>query len=154
VAGRQLTVDLTGDTPQRVARVNVSALLRPAITGDADPLGQNRFSALRSFAVSTCDATVADCTSDAGFRQVFRSRPDAFPAAAFRPTAPQLNLRTFPVRPSRATHVRLEVTASQCTGGPRYAGELDADPVNLTDCATSSPAAQQVRVSEFQVFSR
>jgi hypothetical protein len=152
VAGKQVTVDLAGDTPRTVASVNVSALLRPAITGDADPGTQNRFSALRSFAVLACDATVADCTTDAGYHRVFTSAPDAFPAAKFRPTAPQLNLRTFSFTPVQATHLRIQVLTSQCTGGPDYAGEQDADPATTTDCTTGSPFAQRVRISEFQAF--
>jgi hypothetical protein len=154
VAGRQVTVALAGKGPQLVRRVNVSALLRPAITGDADPGTQNRFSALRSFAVLACDATVSDCSADAGYHQVYRSAPDAFPAGAFRPTAPQLNLRSFTIKPTRATHLRLEVLASQCTGGPRYAGEQDNDPAATTDCTAGSPFAAQVRVAEFQAFGR
>jgi extracellular elastinolytic metalloproteinase len=154
VAGRQVTVDLAGDAPQAVSVVNVSALLRPAIAGDADPGPQNRFSALRSFAILTCDATVADCTADASYHTVFTSAPDAFPGGAFRPVASQLNLRTFHVNPTRATHVRIQVLASQCTGGPRYAGEQDADPAAATDCTAASPFATQVRIAELQVFTR
>ncbi|GAA4173396.1 hypothetical protein GCM10022251_71350 [Phytohabitans flavus] len=154
VAGRTLTVDLAGDLPQRVSVVNVSALLRPAITGDADPNTQNRFSALRSFAVWACDATKADCAAGAGWRRVYRSPSDAFPSGNFRPTAPSLNLRQFRFDPTPATHLRLEVVASQCTGNPLYAGEQDADPAAATDCATASPFATQVRVSEFQAYTR
>ncbi|GAA4707890.1 M36 family metallopeptidase [Phytohabitans rumicis] len=154
VAGRTLTVDLAGEGRQLVSVVNVSALLRPQITSDADPIVQNRFSALRSFAVWACDATRADCTTDAGYRRVYRSESNAFPAGAFRPTAPSLNLRTFRFNPVHATHLRLEVLASQCTGGPLYAGEQDADPAAATDCTTASPFATYVRVAEFQAFTR
>jgi hypothetical protein len=153
VAGKQITVRLAGDGPQQVRRVNLSALLRPAITGDADPGSQNRFSALRSFAILACDDTVQDCATDAGYHQVYRSAPDAFPGGAFRPTAPQLNMRSFDFLMTKATHLRLQVLTSQCTGGPRYAGEQDADPATTTDCTTGSPFAQQVRVAEFQAFS-
>jgi hypothetical protein len=58
------------------------------------------------------------------------------------------------VLPVLATHIRIVVGASQCTGGPLYAGEQDNDPRAATDCATASPFAQQVRISEVQVFSR
>src|SRR5437764_125393 len=94
VAGRTLTIDLPGDRPQLVSTVNVSALLRPAIAGDVDPGGQNRFTALRSFVVLACNAMAADCSTDAGYHQVFASPADAFPGGAFRPVASQLNLRT------------------------------------------------------------
>jgi extracellular elastinolytic metalloproteinase len=132
----------------------VSTLLRPAIEGDADPGGQNRFTALRSFAIWACDATVADCADDASFRRVYTSPSNAFPGGNFRPVAPQLNLRTFRFTPTAATHVRLEVLDSRCTGNPLYAGEQDNDPNNATDCETASPMAQVVRVSELQVFTR
>ena len=152
VAGKTVTVQLAG--PQLVSTVNVSALLRPAVTGDPDAGGQNRFSALRSFAVLACDATVADCATDAGYHLVFQSAPDAFPGGGFRPVASQLNLRTFHFNPTRATHLRLRVLSSQCTGNPRYAGEQDNDPTAATDCTTASPFAAQVRIAEFQAFTR
>jgi hypothetical protein len=154
VAGQTVTIDLAGDQPQTVARLNVSAMLRPAITGDPDPAGQNRFSALRSFLIQACNATLADCTQDSSYSTVYASAPDAFPGGAFRPVAPQLNLRTFPIAPVQATHLRIVVVASQCTGGPLYAGEQDNDPRAATDCATASPVAQQVRIAELQAFSR
>jgi hypothetical protein len=154
VAGRTVTVDLAGDQPQTVASVNVSAMLRPAITGDPDPGGQNRFSALRSFIIQACNATLADCSQDSSYATVYTSAPNAFPGGAFRPVAPQLNLRTFPITPVQATHLRIVVVASQCTGGPLYAGEQDNDPRAATDCASASPFAQQVRIAEIQAFSR
>lgn len=152
VAGKQVTIDLAGDTPVNVQSLNVSALLRPAVNGDADPLAQNRFSALRSFAVLTCNAAVADCSQDSSYQEVYRSAADAFPGGAFRPTSPQLNLRTFDVHPTLATHVRVVVLSSQCTGNPLYAGEQDNDPRANTDCATASPYRDQVRIAEVQVF--
>jgi hypothetical protein len=156
VAGRQITVDLAGDRAQTVNTVNVSALLRPASTtpGEADPGSQNRFTALRSFEILACDASAADCAVDTSYRQVLRSTPDAFGGGAFRPVAPQLNLRTFHFNPTRATHLRIRVLASQCTGGPLYAGEQDADPAAATDCTAASPFAAQVRIAEVQVFTR
>ncbi|MEJ3743925.1 M36 family metallopeptidase [Actinomycetes bacterium KLBMP 9797] len=154
VAGRTLTVDLAGDRRQLVSTVNVSAMLRPAIEGDPDDGPQNRFTALRSFAVWACDATVADCADDASFRRVYRSETNAFPTLSFRPTAPTLNLRTFRFAPTPATHLRLEVLASQCTGNPAYAGERDADPRAVTDCTAGSAFAPVVRIAEFQAFTR
>jgi hypothetical protein len=154
VAGKRVTVDLAGNLPVPVNTVNVSALLRPAIDGDVDTGGQNRFTALRQFTVLACDSTSADCSSDAGYHEVFRSAPDAFPAGAFRPVSSQLNLRTFHFNPVRATHLRIQVLSSQCTGNPRYAGEQDNDPTAATDCATASPFAAQVRIAEFQAFTR
>ncbi|MGW4679539.1 M36 family metallopeptidase [Micromonospora taraxaci] len=154
VAGRQLTVALPGDGPQTVKRVNVSAMLRPAITGDADTGSQNALSALRSFAVSACDATTTDCADPARWKRIYTSADDAFPGGAYRAYVRDINLRTFAVPTTVATHLRLEVLASQCTGGPQYAGEQDADPATTTDCATASPARAQVRIAEFQAFSK
>jgi hypothetical protein len=151
VAGKQITVDLAGGI-QLVQDVNVSAMLRPAIAGDADPGGQNRFTALRSFELQACVAFLHDCTSADDFHTVFVSAPDAFPAGAFRPTAGQLIMRTFHIHPTVATHLRLVVLSSQCTGNPLYAGEQDQDPRASTDCATASANAPIVRISEFQAF--
>ncbi|MFG3696722.1 M36 family metallopeptidase [Micromonospora sp. NPDC047620] len=154
VAGRQVTVALPGDAPQVVKRVNVSAMLRPSITGDADPGSQNSLSALRSFAVSACNAKTTDCADPASWQRIHTSAADAFPGGAYRAYVRDINLREFPVPTTLATHLRLEVLASQCTGGPDYAGEQDDDPATTTDCATASPARTQVRIAEFQAFSK
>jgi hypothetical protein len=154
VVAKQVTIDLAGDLAQPVKKVNVSALLRPEIGGDADAGPQNAFSALRSFQILTCNAASADCTQDSGYRVSFTSAPNAFPGGAFRPFTPQMNLRTFSFTNRPATHVRLRILHSQCTGGPLYAGEQDDDPTAATDCATASPAAAQVRIAEVQAFTR
>ncbi|MEV4760122.1 M36 family metallopeptidase [Micromonospora sp. NPDC049559] len=154
VAGKRVTVALPGGQPRTVRKVNVSAYLRPSINGDVDAGTQNRLSALRSFSVLACNAEVADCSVDANYRRVYTSRPDAFPAGKFRPYSRDLNLRSFDIGRTVATHLRLEVKASQCTGGPEYAGEQDDDPNNATDCATASQFRAQVRVAEFQAFER
>jgi extracellular elastinolytic metalloproteinase len=107
---------------------------------------------LRSFAILACDATRSDCGQDAGYAEVFRSADDAFPGGAFRPVSPQLNLRSFTIHPTLATHLRIQVLASQCTGNPLYAGEQDNDPRAATDCATASGFRSQVRIAELQVF--
>jgi extracellular elastinolytic metalloproteinase len=167
VNGRQVTVKL-GDEPVHVAEVQVSAALRPAISNDADSGTQSRFSALRSFDILACDATsgLDDCTGAAGYRTILRSAADAFPGSRPRPVAPDLTLRAFDVVPTEATHIRLVVRDSQCTGGPDYTGE--ANPVNdpvfsNPDCASEeltpdravlSPPTEQVRAAELQVFSQ
>jgi hypothetical protein len=135
-----------------VSRVNVSALLRPQISSDVDGGPQNRFSALRRFAVWACNEAVSDCSVASSFRRIYTSPSDAFPAGNFRPTASQLNMRTFSFVPTFATHLSIEVLTSQCTGNPRYAGEQDNDPRAATDCTANSPFAQHVRIAEFQVF--
>ena len=155
VAGRQITVDLAGDRPTLVNRVQVSAMLRPADAGnDADPGGQNRFTALRQFQVLSCDsATGADCTTDAGYHPVFTSAPDAFPSGVPRPRAPELTMRSFRIPPTLATHLRLRVLSNQCTGAPAYAGEQDNDPRAVSDCTTGNPTvAHTVRIAEFEAF--
>ncbi|MCU7726372.1 M36 family metallopeptidase [Actinoplanes sp. KI2] len=152
VAGKQVTVDLAGGV-QKIRRVQVSAMLRPAIATDPDGAAQSRFSALRQFRVLACtaSATVA-CADAAEFRPVYTSRADAFPSVAPRPRAPELIVRSFPIPPTYATHLRFEVLTNQCTGGPDYAGEQDADPRAATDCGTASAQALNVRVAEFQAF--
>jgi extracellular elastinolytic metalloproteinase len=139
--GRQVTVDLPDTGAKLVSRVQVSAF-------------NGGYRGVRAFEVLTCDATRgADCATDAGYKVAYTSPADAFPAGAFRPKTPQLNLRSFGVRPTPATHVRLRVVHNQCTGGPVYAGEQDNDPRAATDCATASTAGQSVNAAEFQVFS-
>jgi hypothetical protein len=154
VAGRQVTVDLAGGV-QQVRRVQVSAMLRPPITGDPDPGTQSRFSALRQFRVLACEAKgTVDCSRAADFTPVFTSPADAFPSIAPRPRAPELIIRSFDLPPTRATHLRLEVVTNQCTGAPDYAGEQDSDPRANTDCSTASPQARNVRAAEFQAFAQ
>ena len=43
---------------------------------------------------------------------------------------------------------------NQCTGTPDYAGDQDDDPDNVTDCATGSVQAFNVRAAELQVFQK
>jgi extracellular elastinolytic metalloproteinase len=153
VEGRGVVVDLAGDA-QRVSRVQVSAMLRPEIIGDPDAGPQNRFTALRQFRVLACNAAgTVDCTDTSDFTLAFTSPADAFPSVAPRPRAPELILRSFDIPDTDATHLRFEVVTSQCTGGPDFAGEQDADPRAGTDCTTNSPQAGVVRAAEFQAFS-
>ena len=154
VAGKQVTVDLAGGA-QTVRRVQVSAQLRPPVTGDPDAGTQNRYTALRQFKVLACTATAAvTCTNASEFRTVYTSKPDAFPAVAPRPRVTNLVVKSFDIRDTTATHLRLEVVTNQCTGGPDFAGEQDADPRAATDCATASPQALNVRVAEFQAYGK
>ncbi|HKE78237.1 MAG TPA: M36 family metallopeptidase, partial [Solirubrobacteraceae bacterium] len=152
VDGKRVTIDLAGTRPERINRVQVSALLGPVWSGAAD-LSQNRFTALRQFEIWTCNDQAADCSNDDSYQRAYASSADAFPAEAPRPVAPSLQLRTFTFSPVRATHLRLVVRNSQCTGGPAYQGEQDADPFNATDCNSAGPAATRfVRVAEVQAF--
>jgi hypothetical protein len=114
--------------------------------------GQNRFTALRRFAIQTCTASEATaCSVSSDFTTVLTSRADAFPAVAPRPRAPQLIIRGFDLA-GTATHVRFVVLTNQCTGGPDYQGDQDDDPINFTDCSAGSVQDLTVRVAEIQVF--
>jgi extracellular elastinolytic metalloproteinase len=166
VRGRQVTVQI-GEEPVRVEEVQVSAALRPTDADDEDSGSQSRFSALRSFDILACNATVNGNTCDedeAEFEVIHRSASDAFPGVRPRPTAPDLTLRAFQVRAVEATHLRIRVRHNQCTGGPDYTAE--ANPVNdpvfsNPDCASEAstpdravlnPPREQVRIAELQVF--
>lgn len=125
VAGKGVTVDLAG-AAHVVKRLQVSAALRPALVGDADAGGQNRYKALRSFRVLACDAaTGADCSDAGSFRAVYTSAGDAFPSVRPRPRVTDLALRSFAVPATRATHLRLETgdhAVHRRTGLRRRAG--------------------------------
>jgi hypothetical protein len=152
VAGKGVVVDLAGGQ-SLVTRVQVSAMLRPEVVGDPDAGPQSRFSALRQFRVLACTATATvDCADAADYTLAFTSAADAFPSVAPRPRAPELIVRAFDIPDTNATHLRFEVVTNQCTGGPDYAGEQDADPRAGTDCTTNSPQAGIVRAAEFQAF--
>jgi extracellular elastinolytic metalloproteinase len=136
-----------------VRTVNVSAMLGPVFDPAAGDLGQNRFTAVRQFEIQACDATRSDCSQPGSYRRVMQSGADAFPADAPRPVAPMLLLRSFSFAPVRATHLRLVVDSSQCTDGPAYQGEQDADPFNATDCNSAGAASTRfVRVAELQAY--
>ncbi|MDQ4143668.1 MAG: M36 family metallopeptidase [Actinomycetota bacterium] len=161
VKGTKVTVDLAGKRARLVRHVRVSAMLRPrrqTAAGQPDPQdpSQSRFSALRRFEIATCRATKANnnCGSKEAFKSVFVSSKRAFPGSRPRPAAPDLILRGFKVKRSRATHVRLIVLSNQCLGTPGFRGEQDKDPTNDTDCAEASSQDRNVRAAELQVFSR
>ncbi len=152
VAGKQVTVDLVGGV-QQVRRIQVSAQLRPPIPTDPDSAAQSRFSALRSFRVLACQQSAQVACADADdFSAVFTSSADAFPSVAPRPRSPELEIKSFDIPRTRATHLRIAVLTNQCTGGPDFAGEQDADPRALTDCAAGSVQDGNVRIAEFQAF--
>jgi hypothetical protein len=140
-------------------------------------IGQNRFTALRQFAIQTCNASAlnAGCTLPTGFSTVYTSPANAFPAGTPRPVSPELLIRSFDIPATTATHVRLVVLTNQCTGNTAYQSEQDNDPTNDTDCRFGSapygvatpeapvvgsvalgraPQQGNVRVAELQVFGR
>jgi uncharacterized repeat protein (TIGR01451 family) len=139
-----VTVKLAGTGPQTVRSVQLSAMLTP---------GQNRFTALRQFAIETCVASTANVNCTTGFTEIYRSPANAFPSVRPRPLAPDLILRAFDVKDTPATHVRLVVLQNQCTGTPEYRGEQDSDPTNTTDCVAGSAREGEVHAAELQVYS-
>jgi extracellular elastinolytic metalloproteinase len=152
VAGKQVTVQFAGR--RKVQHLHVSAMLRPADANDPNDSGsQNRFSALRSFRILACDATVKNCSLSTNFSTIYTSPANFFPAGIPRPLAPNLIIRSIELpAPVSATHLRLVVVANQCTGTPAYQGEQDNDPANPTDCTTGSAEAQNVRAAELQAM--
>lgn len=154
VKDRSVTVDLAGTEPVPIRRIQVSAMLRPNISDPADPGGQNRFTALRSFQVLACDATRRDCSSPQSYTVAYTSPADAFQTRLPRPRGADLIIKSFGIPPTRATHLTLRALSTQCTGNPLYAGEQDGDPNSATDCATAGAARNQLRAAEFQAFSR
>jgi len=187
VEGRQFTVDLGGGA-HPVDTVRVSALLRSGsecneVVEECDPqdLSQNRFSALRQFAIEICTANANRANSTCsdrstvtaagvGWNRVFTSQANAFPGGRPRPLSPNLTLRYYdiPGAPS-ATHVRMVVLNNQCTGNSAYHGDQDADPLVGSDCRTNNsvlfpfdpdpselilaPQDTTVRAAELEVFS-
>ena len=145
VDGKQATIDLGGTKPIKVRKVQVSAHIGP---------GQSRFSALRQFEIWACNG---GCSTPAAFHKVYTSPADAFPGDPPRPVAPHLILRSFDVPDFKATHVRFVVKTNQCTGGPGFQGDQDADPANNPDCDTNVPGNSSrnfVSTAEFQVFGK
>jgi hypothetical protein len=148
VAKPSVTISLAGAKPVRT--VAVSALLDPD-DPDAD---EGRFTALRRFQVEVCDGRTANCSLPSAWRMLYTSAADAFPSIAPRPLAPDLTLRTFDVPNTVATQVRFTALDNQCTGGPAYQGEQDADPLNATDCDTATDKGTFLHAAEFEVFSQ
>jgi extracellular elastinolytic metalloproteinase len=154
IFGKQITIDLAGADAHDIRHVQVSAMIAVAIPPAP---AQSRFAALRSFELWACNAALgANCSTDAGYTKVYTSADNAFPGDAPRPVGPQLILRDFEVPKFTATHLRLRVRTSQCTGGLAYQGEQDLDPVATTDCDTGVSAVSErrfVRTAEIQAFS-
>jgi hypothetical protein len=148
-----VVVDLGGSAAHPINRVQVSAELGPVFDPAAGDVTQNRFTALRDFEIRACNAQVSDCSQASSFTRVYSSAADFFPADAPRPVAPMLLLREARFPTVQATHLQLVARNTQCTNGPAYQGEQDADPFNDTDCNTAgSEATRFVRAAELQAF--
>ena len=143
----KIAVDLAGKKARKIRTVAVSAMLKRNF-GDAD--AGSRFTALRKFAVEACTKKCA--SGKASWKRVFTSADNAFPSERPRPVAPTLNMRAFAIKPTKAAALRLVVLENQCTGFAGYAGELDKDPINDTDCKSGSDRGTIVHVAEFQAF--
>ncbi|MGA5700571.1 M36 family metallopeptidase [Peterkaempfera bronchialis] len=157
VTGKGVNIHLAVDAPVKVRRIQVSAINRPTDSKDpgGDTAAQSRFSALRRFEVSACTRTATvDCSKSTQFHVVYLSPADAFSAVKPRPVAPDLTMHSFDIPATTATDLRFEAITNQCVGAPAYAGKQDNDPNNVTDCATGSLSAFDVRASEFQVFEK
>ena len=139
-----MIVDLAGDEAHALGSVNVSALLFA---------GQNRFTALRRFAIQTCTAVRPD-----PLLGVERLRHRVHEPGRRVPVGPAPAARTGPEHPvvrrfsGSATHMRFVVLTNQCTGGPDFQGDQDDDPINITDCSAGSVQDLTVRAAEVQVF--
>jgi hypothetical protein len=146
IKGAQATIDLAGGK-RMIRRIQVSAMLSPESGG--------RFTALRQFAIEICTASNANgkCLTETGYKRIYTSPKNAFPARRPRPVSPVLLLRKFNIPDRRATHVRFVVLNNQCTGFKGYAGEQDTDPTYTTDCQEGSANDEAVRSAELQIFS-
>jgi extracellular elastinolytic metalloproteinase len=160
--GTQVTVDLAGNDDVTVRYVQVSTHLLNDTINPNLRTGQNRFTAIRQFQLQACNADEGDdCSTPAGFTTVYTSPANAFPGDPPRPVAPHLILRKFDTPNFEATHIRFVAKTTQCTGGPAFQGDQDADPGVNSDCDTNvvepSPTTFRstrsfVRAAEFQVF--
>ncbi|MBE1608740.1 M36 family metallopeptidase [Actinopolymorpha pittospori] len=139
--GTTVTVDLAGTAPRWVRSVRISA-----VTAD-------RFAALRGFAVETCTTRAdAPCDQPRGrWHRTFTSPPRAFPATRPWPVTTDLTFRDFDIPDTRATHLRLVVLDTQCTGNPVYQGEQESDPLATSDCHTSAQVGR-VALAELMVY--
>lgn len=136
-----MTVDLQGTSAVNVTSINVSTA--------AGPTNAGRFTGIRKFEILACRN--GTCLLPTDFTVVYTSPDDAFPAQAPRPVQPQLIMRKFDIPPTMATHLKLRVLTTQCTGNAAFLGEQDNDIQNNTDCA-ASPNGMISRATEFQVF--
>ncbi len=146
IAGSTITVDLAGTTGVMVRSVNVST--------SAGPTNAGRFTGIRKFEILTCNASgIVTCVSPLDYTLAYTSPDDAFPGDVPRPLQPDLTSRSFALTtPAVATHVRLRVLSTQCTGQANFAGDQDDDPFNNSDCA-SSASGSIARATELEVFS-
>lgn len=141
--GQQLTVRLAGPGVPTVRRLSLSAV-------------GPRYSGVRQFRVWSCVAEgEVDCTDASDYDVAFTSAKAAFDAGVPRPLVTDQGMRDFAIPATRATHLRLEVLQTQCTGNPAYAGEQDEDPATVTDCVASGESdGKGASLAEFQAYAR
>jgi extracellular elastinolytic metalloproteinase len=163
IAGKQVTVALA--ERRLVTDVQVSSMLRGDTGDEQDPGRQNRFSSLRAFDLYACDSTAADCADDSSWTRIYETTGVEFDARRPRPRVSDMNLTGFDVADTVATHVRLVVVDTQCTGNPTYSTEQNQvnDPAfpatgcddpdqDLGKTVLLNPPVEQVRAAELQVF--
>ncbi len=156
VAGKQVTVDLAGDRPEQVRRVQVSAMLRPTEPndpgGDRGPEPLHGPAVVRGVGVHRAgdDELYGRRRFHLGVHQ--RARRVRFGRSA------AAGARADPAVVRHPAHLRdapADAGADQPVhGAPDYAGGQDDDPRNVTDCTEGSTADDSVRAAEFQAFSR
>ena len=153
VDGKQATIDLAGTAPVRIRHIQVSSMLRSGVvaTPGLANSSQNRFTALRQFEVWACTTTAR---RTAGSRRCTRAVPTPSRANPPRPVAPHMILREFDIPNTWATHLRLVAKTSQCTGGPAFQGEQDADDTQPTTDCDASVAVGSSRCSSERRSSR
>lgn len=149
VGGQTIQVDLAGGL-NRVTKVAVSALHRPADPEVEGDIGGGRLTGVRAFDLQA--------SKDGGrtFTTVYRSPADFFPSDAPRPLAPDLNLRTVTLpTPVVADTLRMVVRTNACTGGADFQGgkkNAVAEALVGSDCRAVVVNAQRVTVTELQAF--
>ena len=146
VDGKKVTVDLGRDRPgERQARQRQRDSSRPGRAASRPCASSSSGRATTAARPSTTTDRMPTARPGRGFKKVYTAPANAFPGDAPRPVAPIMILRNFDIPNTKATHLRLVVKTNQCTGGPEFQGEQDADAINPTDCDTNATAATPVR---------
>jgi extracellular elastinolytic metalloproteinase len=147
-------VDVKLGSPRKIDIVQVSAMLHQAADDDDyDNVGQNRFTALKSFEIWGCLGSSANsqCGGSTGWTK-YKTVINGFPAGLPRPLMPDMLIKQWEVDTPMIDHLRLVVVDNQCTGTAAYHGELDNDPSNATDCVSASDKDSTVRIAELQAM--
>jgi hypothetical protein len=149
VAGRAITVKFLSPK-QRFDRIAVSALHHPAKNlPEGGTEIEGRFLGIRAFDLQA--------STDGGrtFHTIYRSPSNFFPSVRPRPVAPDLINREVKFgKPITADAIRLVIRSSACTGNKDFNTEEEADIVQDSSCLSLPGYANQVTVTELEVFQR